>query len=334
MTRFRNALIYFVAFVLVVGGAMVVIGRTIVDPVSGSQSKYVAMFTDSSGLYKGSSVRLAGVQVGKVDQVEVEGNLSKVSFTVQDSHAPNANSEFAIRYQNLVGQRYLEVILSDEPADKQRSSDVIGTARTISSFDITELFNGIAPLIGDLDPAEINEFADNISRVLQGDEGGLAPAIESISRIASFASDRDELIIHMIDNLNRTAAQINGRSGQVAKLMTQLNSSIVQFTGRISMVQESLDEGEAVLIPFVDILDTLIGALDNNEAALMGLANRLVPATPKIIEIVKKIPGLLDKFTKALPDAPEPDLVCSNGRMDLSDTVQVLIGGEKVVVCQ
>ncbi|MGV7903799.1 mammalian cell entry protein, partial [Mycobacterium kansasii] len=70
--------------------------------------------------------------------------------------------------------------------------------------------------------------------------------------------------------------------------------------------------------------------------ALEAMAKRLVPATPEIIEAIKSIPGLLEKLNEQLPAAPDkkPELVCSNGRIDLSDTVQVLVGGRKVVVCK
>lgn len=334
MTRFRVALACVVVFTLAIGGAMLVIGRTMVDPVEGRQSLYTALFNDASGLYQGNSVRLAGVAVGKVESVEVDGPLARVRFSVQDAHAPEQNSEFAIRYQNLVGQRYLEMIRKPEKADRQKSGVPIPTARTISAFDITDLFNGVAPLIGTFDPAELNKFAENVGLVLQGDGAGLAPALQSITKIAAFAGDRDQLITLIVDNVNKVAAQINGRSGQVAKLVTTLNASIVKFTSRITVVQESLDAGERVLVPFVDVLQTLVGALDNNRSALEGLANRLVPATPEIIEAIQSIPGLLEKFNKTLPPGPTPDLVCSRGRMDLPDTVQVLVGGKKVVACR
>lgn len=334
MTKFRTALVLVIAFTLLISGAMMIIGRTMVDPVEGEQTSYTALFNDASGLYAGSSVRLAGVAVGKVDEVEVQGNLAKVTFTVQNSHPPDSNSEFAIRYQNLVGQRYLEVIRKDGAKAKQRASDVIATSRTISAFDVTELFNGIAPLIGDLDPAELNKFAENVGRLLQGDGAGMAPALQSIAKIAAFASNRDQMIFLMVDNVNRLASQVTGRSGQVAKLVSTLNASIVKFTSRITVVQESLDAGERVLVPFVDVLETLVGTLDNNRAALEGLANRLVPATPEIIDAIKSIPGLLEQFNKTLPEEPKPDLVCSRGRLDLSDTVQILVGGKKVVACR
>lgn len=334
MKRFRTALICVITFVAIVVAAMIVITQTMVAPVSGRQSTYSALFNDASGLYEGNSVRLAGVAVGKVTSVEVDGALAKVSFTAQDSHAPEDNSKVAIRYQNLIGQRYLEVVRNDGAKGRQKQTQTIPPDRTISSFDITELFNGVAPLINEIDPEELNKFARNMQLVLQGDSAGLGPALQSISKIATFASNRDQVIGQMVGNMNTVASELSGRSGQVAKLMAQLNATVVKFTGDIGMVQESLDEGDRVLVPFVDVLETLVGALDNNRAALEGLAGRLVPATPEIIDAIKSIPGLLDKFTKTLPAAPDPTLTCSRGRMDLSDTVQILVGGKKVVACR
>lgn len=334
MTRFRVALFAVITFTVVVCVAMFVVAQTMVAPVEGQKNTYTALFNDASGLYEGNAVRLAGVAVGKVTSVELDGTLAKVTFTVQGEHAPDSNSDLAIRYQNLVGQRYLEIIRKDGARERQDPGEVIPTARTISAFDITELFNGVAPLIGDLDPAELNKFAENVARILQGDAGGMAPALQSIAKIATFASDRDKLITTMIDNLNRVAEQIGGRSDRVAELVSGLNASIRTFTTRISAVQESLSAGDRVLRPFVDILETLVGALDNNRSALEALANRTIPFTPEIIDAIKSIPGLLEQFNETLPAPPEPELTCSRGRLDLPDTIQVLVGGKKVVACR
>ncbi|MGV7903812.1 MlaD family protein, partial [Mycobacterium kansasii] len=149
-------------FTLVICGALYVVARTMVAPVGGKQDTYTAVFNDASGLYAGSSVRLAGVAVGKVESVAVDGTLASVRFTVQKDHAPDDNSEFAVRYQNLVGQRYLEVIRKEGAHGRQKPGQLITTARTVSAFDISELFSSVAPLIGDLDPAELNKFAENV----------------------------------------------------------------------------------------------------------------------------------------------------------------------------
>ncbi|GAB17244.1 Mce family protein [Gordonia effusa NBRC 100432] len=335
MTRFKTAFVCIIVFSIIVCAAMYVIGRTMVAPVGGEQRTYSAVFNDASGLYTGSSVRLAGVAVGKVDSVSVDGTLAKVEFTVQSEHAPDDNSQFAIRYQNLVGQRYLEMIRVDGARGRQNSADVIQTDRTISAFDVTEVFSNVVPLIGDLDPGDLNKFAENLGLVLQGDGAGMAPVLESVAKIAGFAKNRDQVMVLMVENLNRLAKQIGGRSERVAQLVSNLNAAIMRLTTQMGAVQESLDYADGVLPQFVDILETLFGAFDNNAPALLAMANRVVPATPQILAAVAAIPGLLEKLNKALPAVPsEPkDLVCANGRINLADTVQVLIGGKDVIVC-
>lgn len=334
MTGFRVSLVSVLAFIAVVVTAMVVIMQTMVAPVEGKVGTYSALFNDAAGLYRGNSVRLAGVAVGKVTSVEVDGALARVTFTAQNAHAPEDNSEVAIRYQNLIGQRYLEIVRKDGARAHQNQTEIIPPARTISSFDITELFNGVAPLINEIDPAELNTFAENLQIVLQGDDAGLAPAVQSLAKIATFTKNRDEVIGRMVENLNTVAGEISGRSGQVAKLVTQLNATVVKFTADIGVVQESLSEGDRVLVPLIDVLESLVGALDNNRTALEAMAHRLVPATPQIIDAIKSVPGLLDRFARGLPPAPEPTMTCSRGRMDLPATVQILIGGTKVVACR
>jgi phospholipid/cholesterol/gamma-HCH transport system substrate-binding protein len=77
----------------------------------GAQSKYTAVFTDVSSLKAGDSVRVAGVQVGSVNRVTLEpDNTVAVGFGADRDIVLTSGTKAAVRYLNLVGDRYLELI--------------------------------------------------------------------------------------------------------------------------------------------------------------------------------------------------------------------------------
>lgn len=335
MKSVRTSLVLVLVFVTFVGGAMLFIARTMISPVEGDKVQYEAVISDVSGLYEGDSVRISGVAVGKVLSVSLDDAVARVSFDVQKSHRLDADSQVAVRYQNLVGQRYLEVIRHDPPnAAPQDPDETIPMDRTIPSFDVTALFNGVAPLIGEIDPAEVNKFAENAALLLQGDGRGMGPALEAIDRISATVRRRDLVLITMVDNLNKLARQIAGRSDRVAKLVSSLNTSIMKFTTRIQVVKESLDLGDRVLIPFVDLLETMQGSYDSNYGPLDAFLHRVVPFTPDIIRTLEVIPGLLSSINEAGKSNASASFACSNGRLDLPVVTKVLVGGRDIVVCR
>lgn len=335
MKSVRSSLILVLVFVLIVGGAMVYIGRTMLAPVGGDKIQYEAVVSDVSGLHEGDSVRVAGVAVGKVLTIRLDSAVARVEFDVQASHQLAADSQVAVRYQNLVGQRYLEVIRQNgSGAPPQDPETTIPTDRTIPSFNVTALFNGVAPLIGEVDPAEVNKFAENAMLLLQGDGRGMGPALQAIDRISSLVKRKDLVLITMVENLNKVAKQIGGKSERVAKLVSSLNKSIMQFTTRIEVVKESLDLGDRVLIPFVDLLETMQGSYDSNYGPLDALLHRVVPFTPDIIRTLEVIPGLLSSINDAGESSTEASFACSHGRIELPVVTKVLVGGRDVVVCR
>lgn len=334
MTSPRKALLYVIAFVVVVVVAMGLIVRLMLAPVPGDKVTYTAVFNDVSGLYTGNPVRIAGVAVGKVTAIDLDGANARVSFTVASDHQLDQNSQVAVRYQNLIGQRYLEVIRHDGDSARQSPEESIETNRTIPSFDITDLFNGIAPLIGSVDPAEVNRFLGNMVTVLQGDGSGMAPALAALDRISSTVGNRDVLLLGIVDNLNRLAGQIGGRSPQVARLVENLNGSILRLTERIEVVKESLSLGDQVLVPLMDLLDMLQGSYDSNYGPLDAFLRRVVPFTPQVVDVLAAIPGLISAINDGTRNASAATYSCSHGQLDLPVITKVLLGGREVVVCR
>src|SRR5690606_39120501 len=71
---------------------------------------YKAVFSDATGVVKGDDVRIAGVKVGSVKDVEVvDGNRALVEFDVAEKSTVTQSSTATIRYRNLVGQRYISI---------------------------------------------------------------------------------------------------------------------------------------------------------------------------------------------------------------------------------
>ncbi len=101
-----NVGIFTVAMLLVAAMLVVVFGEF----RFASESKYHATFTDASRLKAGQDVRIAGVPVGTVGDVKLNpDNTVDVAFDVDKRYQLYTSTRAVVRYENLVGDRYLEI---------------------------------------------------------------------------------------------------------------------------------------------------------------------------------------------------------------------------------
>jgi phospholipid/cholesterol/gamma-HCH transport system substrate-binding protein len=94
---------------------------------------------------------------------------AQVTFDLQDEQKIYKSTRLALRYQNLLGQRYLSLTAgAQRGARAVARTNEIGAGMTDPGFDLTALLNGFKPLFETIDPGEVNKFANNIIAVLQG----------------------------------------------------------------------------------------------------------------------------------------------------------------------
>ncbi|GAT06790.1 putative Mce family protein [Mycolicibacterium fortuitum subsp. acetamidolyticum] len=103
--KYRGAMVGLSLFMVVALGLTWLVYVTLRRDVAGKTVPYAAMFSDVFGLREGDDVRMAGVRVGRVEKIELQGALAKVSFVVQDNQPMYGRTVASVTYQNIVGQR-------------------------------------------------------------------------------------------------------------------------------------------------------------------------------------------------------------------------------------
>lgn len=106
----RGPGIKLLAFVLVTSLTGFGVATVVGNMRFGSTHTYQAVFANASGLGNGEDVKVGGVPLGKVEDVEVAPDgTAVVSFSLSTERRLTAGTTAAIRYKNLIGDRYLEL---------------------------------------------------------------------------------------------------------------------------------------------------------------------------------------------------------------------------------
>ena len=270
-------------FIVVTTVATSLLVVTIGNLSFGSTKDYKAVFSDATGVVKGDDVRVAGVKVGNVDNVEVvDKTKALVTFKVDADHPITASTFAAIRYRNLVGQRYIALSQGVGGPSILREGSTIPLTRTKPALDLTVLFNGFKPLFEALSPADVNKLAYEIITVFQGEGGTLESLLAHTASVTSTLASRDQVIGSLITNLNDVMATVGKRDSQLSDLLVKLREFVSGLSQDRQAILGSLDSVSSLAVQTSDLvtgirpglttdvkqLHTVAGTLDRNKAEI------------------------------------------------------------------
>ncbi|MGW5456030.1 MlaD family protein [Nocardia sp. NPDC003979] len=331
--RIRGVALRLGVFTLVMVAVLGLVFTLIKRPVSGDTNAHDVLFTDANGLKVGNDVRMFGVQVGKVEKISLEGDKAKVRLTVKTDTPIYDNSKLAIRYQNLTGQRYVDLQQAPNPGTRIAAGARIGAHMTVPSFDVTSLFSGLKPVLATLSPEAINQFTASMLAVIEGDGSGLGPALTAIDELASYAENRQQVISTLIRNLSDLADRHGGRVGHLLPLLARLTDIFEAMQRNIGGVADFAMSAPSVLAP-VDRLLASLGLVEGGGADVDAMIRALFPNPQEAVEVFGRLPGLLATVDSSLSRGfTDFTPHCSNGAAEVPAPLQVLIAGQKVTVC-
>ncbi|MFI2474839.1 MlaD family protein [Nocardia xishanensis] len=335
MKSLRSIAWRMLAFTLVMAVLLVVIVQAIERPVADADNAYTALFTDVNGLKAGDDVRMFGVQVGKVTGIELgEKSLARVRFTVETAHPVYQSSTIAIRFQTLVGQRYIDVRQPNSAGTPQQAGTIIGTERTLGSFDITALFNGLQPVLAELSPASVNHFAETILAVLDGDGTGIGPALDAIERVSSYVRDRQSVLAVLVANLRQLADRVDGRSGNAITLLEGIDDVFGAMEQKLDGLVDFVRTAPSVLTP-IDSLAATLGLTPGANPDLEQAVRTAFPDPHVAADVLGRLPGLLQSLDAMIPrTGQEVNRTCSHGNAEVPGALAILLNGQRISVCK
>jgi phospholipid/cholesterol/gamma-HCH transport system substrate-binding protein len=216
-------------FLAVTALTAVFLGLTLSETqVAGRPASYRAVFSNASYLTPSSDVRIAGIPVGAVDSVHVQPDSTVlVSFHVGADTPMPISVHAAIRYKNLIGDRYLELL--DGAGDDGRqlpAGATIELGNTAPAVDLDALVGGFKPLFQALSPEQVNQLSSELISVFQGESGNVSTLLASVGSLTSTLADRNQVISSLIINLNDAMDTLDARDTELANLVNQLQQLV------------------------------------------------------------------------------------------------------------
>lgn len=250
-------------------------------PVIGGGTTYTADFTEAAGLDSGNEVRVAGVKVGKVTGVALDGAHVKVTFRVADTWIGDASTA-AIMIKTLLGEKYLAV----DPlgASAQDPGQRIPVRRTTSPYDVTTAFNQLADTFGQIDTGQLAQSLQAISDTFRNTPPNVRKALDGLSALSKVISSRDAELARLLAGTKQLTATLSGQNDRFTALLHDGNLLLAELQRR----REALS---ALLIGTRRLAVELSGLVDDNQSRLQPMLRSL----DEVTTVLQRNQGNLDR---------------------------------------
>ncbi|BBZ01636.1 mammalian cell entry protein [Mycolicibacterium chitae] len=241
----------------------------------GDTTRYSAEFADVSSLETGDTVRISGIRVGQVSAVRLTADKTAVvDFDADSTVVLTTGTKAVVRYLNLVGDRYLELVDGPGPTTVLPAGAQIPVERTVPALDLDSLLGGLEPVIQGLDPADVNALTSSLVQVLQGQAGTTESLFARTSTFTTALADNGQLLEDLIENLNvamGAVARDGTKFSELADGMERLVTGLAAEREPIGAAVDALSSGTSTLLDLLrEARPPLAGTVDQ--------LNRLAPA--------------------------------------------------------
>lgn len=290
---FSLVLLLFTAIIIIV------FGQIRFDRTNG----YTAEFSNASGLRAGQFVRASGVEVGKVSKIELVdgGQRVRVNFNVDRSLPLFQSTTAQIRYQDLIGNRYLELARGEgEGSDRVLPpGGFIPLARTQPALDLDALIGGFKPLFRALDPDKVNNIAQSIITVFQGQGGTINDILDQTAQLTSALADRDQAIGEIITNLNTVLATTVKHQKEFDQTVNNFEVLITGLKNRADPIADATANISNAAGTLGDLLADDRPILKDTVAHLENVGQSLVDGRAAFDDLLTDLPNALKILGRA-----------------------------------
>lgn len=249
-----------IAITGIIALALIALGTFYWDnlPFVNSARTYHALFAESGGLKSGDDVRVAGVKVGTVSAVVLDGAHVRVDFDVSDTWIGN-QSTAAIDIKTLLGEKYLAV----DPIGTQglSSGGTIPLDHTTPPYDVTQALEGLGSTLGQINTAQLGRSFEALANAFRDTPAAVHASLQGLSRLSETIASRDQDLALLVQNTRQITQVLADDNPQIGALLHDGNLLLQELRSRSAAIT-ALFKGTQALSK------QLTGLVTDNQATL------------------------------------------------------------------
>jgi phospholipid/cholesterol/gamma-HCH transport system substrate-binding protein len=286
-------------------------------PLIGGGDVYYAEFSESGGLRVDDEVRIAGVRVGKVESIELDGDRVRVGFRVETDSEFGTETQAAIKVKTILGAMYIALVPAGE--GQLEEDETIPVERTSSPFDVVDAFSGLAETSADIDTDQLANSLTTLADLTRNTPEEFRRALDGVSALSETIASRDAEINSLLQNLERVSTVLDARDQDIIGLMRDsdvlfralvsrrdaIHDLLVSTTTLSEELTALVSQSRADLKPALDHLENVVAVLNKNEDNIDNSIRLMAPFYRVFANTLGTGPWF-DTYIMNLPPLPGP----------------------------
>lgn len=243
----------------------------------GDEMAVDVVFPDAAGIGVGATVRVAGVEVGRVEGLAVEGDQARVRLRLQRGHQLRQDVVAQVRARSVLGEKF--IALRPQSADAPLLADGDRITRVVAQTEIDELVNVLGPALQGLDTAALQRVLAQLDQALAADPERLprmADDVEALLHNARLASEDGPLLVAearlAIAEVRATNRQLGPVIAEADGLVSQLSDGAGDLPATRTQVDLLLADSRAAVADGRSLLGQMDGQMSRVDQVLGNLA--------------------------------------------------------------
>jgi phospholipid/cholesterol/gamma-HCH transport system substrate-binding protein len=294
--RIRNGLMGIIILVVVIG-----VGQSFASvPMLFATPTYYAQFSDTGGINKGDKVRIAGVDVGEVRSMAIDGDKVVIGYSLAGTQI-GTQSRAAIRTDTILGRRNVEI----EPRGSEplKANGVLPLGQTTTPYQIYDAFFDVTKAASGWDTQMVKRSLNVLSETIDQTYPHLSAALEGVERFSDTIGKRDDQIKQLLANANKIAGILGSRSEQINQLLVNAQTLLGAINERnyaVSVLLERVGEFSEQVKGFIDDNPNLNKVLEQ----LRTVSNVLQERRFDLIDTLSTVAKFVASLGEAVSSGP------------------------------
>ena len=243
-------------------------------PLIGGGTQYTAYFTEAANLRPGNDVTIAGVKVGEVQSVSLDGPRVKVVFTVKNGWVGNDTTAY-LKIKTLLGAKYVDLeSQGSKPLDPSTP-----IPHSLTPFDVYPAFTSLTRTIEGIDTKQLANAFTTLSSDFQNTPKSVRPVIDGLSRLSTTISSRNQQLQTLLYRANQVTGVLAARDQDLQRVISDGNLLLNELTQRreaihsllinsqvlAAQLQGLVHDNQKTIGPLLDQLNTVFALLQRNQ---------------------------------------------------------------------
>lgn len=257
-----------------------------------------AYFANTNGIYVGDDVKIMGVNVGTIDDIQPDGDRMKVRFHYDSAYSVPADAKAVVLSQSLISTRAIQLAPAYSGGPVLADDAEIPQERTAVPVEWDDFREQLERLSADLGPTEANKEGalggaiDSAADLLDGKGDSINDTITKLSDSMTTLSDGRKDLFGTIQHLqvfvsalrasDRQIVEINGHLASVTGAMTDTDDELGKALGDVDMltgeIRKFIEDNRAGATKSLDNLASVTSALNESKPDIEQILH-IAPST-------------------------------------------------------